>query len=204
MATRATCLSDLNALIAWLQAEMTAPSPVSDPATRAAQPAAVLLPLYAGGSGSPHLLFTERAATLRRHSGEISFPGGRSDLADAGPRATALREAEEEIGLNPAKVTILGELPAVFTFVTNYLITPVIGHCLGNATTLAPLVNAAEVARVIDAPLAVLADPQIHHIEQWTRQGRTHPVHFYTFGDTTIWGATAHILTQFLSLLPPS
>ena len=88
--------------------------------------AAVLLPLY-GWPEEPGLIFTERRADLRRHAGEISFPGGRQDDGDADLAATALREAEEEIGLDPAAVELVGALPPTSTFVTGYRIHPFVG-----------------------------------------------------------------------------
>src|SRR5204863_2288366 len=88
--------------------------------------AAVLLPIH-GWPGEPGLIFTERRADLRRHAGEISFPGGRRDDGDGDLTATALREAEEEIGLSPSSVEICGALPPAATFVTGYRIQPFVG-----------------------------------------------------------------------------
>lgn len=203
MADRAACLRDIDALVAHLRAVLLPPVPVTNPAALAARPAAVLIPLHADASGAPHVLFTERASTLQRHSGEISFPGGKHDPEDASLRATALREAGEEIGLAPARVTLLGELTPVFTVVSNYLITPYLGLVRGTLQEIAPSVNAAEVARLIDASLAALADPAIAHTEEWLRQGVAHTVYFYQFGQHRIWGATARIVAELLELLPP-
>ncbi len=90
--------------------------------------AAVLLPLYGWPDDEPGLVFTERRADMRRHAGEISFPGGRRDDGDADLAATALREAEEEIGLDPAAVELGEELPPTSTFVTGYRIHPFVGR----------------------------------------------------------------------------
>jgi 8-oxo-dGTP pyrophosphatase MutT (NUDIX family) len=202
MADRATVLRDFSALVAHLRAALAPPAPPTDPAALAARPSAVLLPLHAGPNGAPHLLFTERSRALARHSGEISFPGGRRDAGDASLWATALREANEEIGLESARVTYLGELAAVFTVVSNFLIVPQVGVVTGDLAEIAPALNPAEVALVIDAPLVALADPAIHHTEEWLRNGQPHLVYFYQYGPHRIWGATARILADFMRLLP--
>ena len=202
MVARETCLHDMTALLAQLRGALTPPPAHTDPAALRARPSAVLVPLFVGSEGAPHLLFTQRATTLARHSGEISFPGGRADAGDVSLTATALREAHEEIGLEPKRVTPLGELPPVFTVVSNYLISPIVGAVTGSLAEIAPLLNSAEVAFVIDAPLPALADPTIARTELWSRGGTIHPVHFFQFGEHLIWGATAHILRELLALLP--
>ncbi|MBA3823845.1 MAG: CoA pyrophosphatase, partial [Ktedonobacterales bacterium] len=93
-------------------------------------------------------------------------------------------------------------LPPVFTVVSNYLITPYVALVQGSLAEVAPAVNPLEVATVIDAPLAALVEPDIMHTELWERRGQSVTVHFYQFGPHRIWGATGHILTQFLALLP--
>jgi 8-oxo-dGTP pyrophosphatase MutT (NUDIX family) len=202
MVGRGVLLHDLDALVEHLRTVLSAPAAPTDPAALAARPSAVLLPLHAGSDGTPHLLFSERSRALSRHRGEISFPGGRRDPGDPSLWGTALREAQEEIGLDPARVTFLGELPAVFTVVSNYLIVPQLGSVQGQLAEIAPSINPAEVAMVIDAPLAALADPAIHHTEEWTRDGSAHLVYFYQYGPHRIWGATARILADLLRLLP--
>src|ERR1700722_5227796 len=100
------------------------PRPVGQPQDAAAPvAAAVLVPIHEQ-NGRPHLVLTKRRSDLRRHAGEISFPGGRRDPEDADLRETALREAEEEIGLERTQASVLGELPTVSTFATNYVIHP--------------------------------------------------------------------------------
>jgi 8-oxo-dGTP pyrophosphatase MutT (NUDIX family) len=200
--TRAALLADAQALADYLSDLLPRLPPwVTPPDARAATPrqAAVLVPLYAR-AGRPHFLFTRRSPALSAHSGEISFPGGAQDATDPTLTATALREAQEEIGLTPASVHVLGTLAPVFTVVSNFLITPVLGWLGAAPALLAP--NPAEVAEVIEAPVADLADPAIFHAEQWLREGRPHPVYFYDLGPYRIWGATARILYQLLELLP--
>lgn len=200
--TRAELLVDAGALVSYLAARLALPvvdAPDDPPLPAAPRAAGVLLPLYAR-DGRPHLLFTRRAPTLRAHRGEISFPGGSQDATDATLAATALREADEELRIPPAGVTVLGQLRPVFTVVSNFLITPVVGWLGEGAVAVEP--NPAEVAAVIEAPLAALADPAIFHIERWTRSGRQVPVYFYDLGPNRIWGATGRIVAEFFALLP--
>ncbi len=163
-----------------------------------ARVAAVLVPLYLR-AGRPHLLFTRRAATLNAHRGEIAFPGGSHEPADGALGSTALREAQEEIGLEPARVALLGTLEPVVTVVSNFTIVPFVGLLPVGPGLLLP--NPAEVAEIIEAPLADLADPAIFHAEEWTRAGRPHTVYFYDYGSSRIWGATARMLFALLELL---
>ena len=202
MGQREVCLRETAVLVRYLQTALSPPVMPTDPAALAARPAAVLVPIFAAPDGTPHILFTERSPLLTNHSGQISFPGGKQDPEDANLMATALREAEEEIGLTPARVTVLGELPPTFTVVSNYLIRPLVGLVQGTVAEIAAAVNGDEVAAIIDAPLAALADPTIMHSEEWLRQGKPHLVYFYQFGPHRIWGATGHILTNLLGLLP--
>jgi 8-oxo-dGTP pyrophosphatase MutT (NUDIX family) len=199
--TRERLLTDAAALIPYLRRRLTAqvapdPLPHSQPEARAA---AVLAPLYAV-DGRPRLLFTRRTTHLRSHSGEIAFPGGGHDPIDPSLEATALREAWEELALDPARIEVLGALPPVFTVVSNYLVLPIVGWLGAGLPPLVP--NAYEVAEVIEAPLAALADPAIFHEELWTRRGAPHPVRFYDLSPYRIWGMTAHVLHTLLALLP--
>ncbi len=160
--------------------------------------AAVLAPLYLR-DGRPHLLFTRRAATLKAHRGEISFPGGSHDPTDATLADTALREAQEEIGLAPERVTLLGALEPVVTVVSNFTIVPFVGLLPNGPGVLRP--NPLEVDEIIEASLADLADPAIFHAEEWVRGGQPHLVYFFDYGSTRIWGATARMLLSLLDLL---
>jgi 8-oxo-dGTP pyrophosphatase MutT (NUDIX family) len=197
---RGDLLEDAGELVAFLRARL-AEIETAAPSLAGAQPreAGVLAPLFALG-GRPHLLFTVRAADLRRHRGEISFPGGSRDPDDLSTEQTALREAEEELGLSRSGVTMLGALPAVFAGVSNFLILPYVGWLGEGRPQLTP--NPREVAEVFDAPLATLADPAIYHSELWHRGNEAHTIHFFDFGAYRIWGATGRILQSLLDLLP--
>jgi 8-oxo-dGTP pyrophosphatase MutT (NUDIX family) len=164
--------------------------------------AAVLVPLLpAAEREETQVVLTRRRADLRSHAGEISFPGGREDPQDADLLETALREAEEEIGLPRAAVSLLGELPATPTFATNYVIHPYVG------VIAAPIVWRAsprEVDAVLELPLGALARSKIRtHL---TRRGVTFETDAYVLGEHFIWGATARILQHLFdrldSLLP--
>jgi 8-oxo-dGTP pyrophosphatase MutT (NUDIX family) len=157
--------------------------------------AAVLVPLYPDPLTA---VFTERRADLRRHAGEISFPGGRRDEPDEALRATALREAEEEIGLPPAAVEIVGALPPVGTFVTGYRVFPFVGKIeRGHAWRPAE----AEVAQVLEFTLAELAAG--HEMKRLVRKGVPIKTPTYTVNGHLIWGATARIVQSLLERLAP-
>ncbi len=156
--------------------------------------AAVLLPLY-GWPDEPGLVFTERRADLRRHAGEVSFPGGRRDPGDADLSVTALREAEEEIGLDPDVVELGEELPPTNTFVTGYRIHPYVGH-IPHPADLDLRPNPAEVETVLTFSLEVLRES--YEIRRLTRRGV--PIHTptYEIEGQLIWGATARIVSDLL------
>jgi 8-oxo-dGTP pyrophosphatase MutT (NUDIX family) len=154
----------------------------------------VLVPLFlAPADGEPHAVFTRRRADLRRHAGEISFPGGRRDPEDADLRETALREAEEEIGLPRAAVRLLGELPQTSTFVTGYVIHPYVGLI---PVGLAWRVSEREVDAVLELPLRVLRESRTRTRMQ--RRGISFETDAYIVDEHLIWGATARILEHLL------
>lgn len=158
-------------------------------------PSAVLVPLYRDESGT-RLVLTRRRTDLRRHAGEISFPGGRRDETDRDLAHTAVREAEEEIGLRPGDVTLIGELPSTSTFVTNYLIHPFVATIpTGVAWTLSP----REVDAVLELPLADVGAGRT--ITTLTRRGFTFQTDAYVVGENLIWGATARIIEHLLARL---
>ena len=154
--------------------------------------AAVLVPLY-GESSETGLVFTERRSDLRRHGGEISFPGGRPDHAEEGLLECALREAKEEIGLDPASVEVLGALPPVSTVVTGYKVHPFVG-AIPQGLPFRP--NPAEVAAVL---LFTLDDLRAGFgMRRLIRRGVPIRTPTYLVGEHLVWGATARILASLL------
>lgn len=165
-------------------------------------PAAVLLPLLRRG-GELAVLFVRRTETMRHHRGEIAFPGGGCEEDDRDVVATALRETEEELGVEPETVAVLGLLDD-FVSVHDYCVTPVVGW-LDEPPALRPA--PAEIAEAFTLPLERLCEPSVWHKECWRHRGRLHPVHFCRVDGYEIWGLTAAILRLFLKrvgLLPPS
>jgi 8-oxo-dGTP pyrophosphatase MutT (NUDIX family) len=193
-------LHDADALATFLRAKLASLPPYTPlEAEPTARIAAVLAPLY-GIDSQPYLLFTRRSSDLPTHKGQISFPGGSRDPGDVSLAETALREAKEEVGLEPAQVEILGALHPVYVSVSNFVITPQVGWLGEGLPQLHS--NPAEVAELIQAPLAALADPTIYHAEVWHHLDAAHLVHFFDFAPYVIWGATAMMLYSLLGLLP--
>ncbi|MDO8187538.1 CoA pyrophosphatase [Conexibacter sp. JD483] len=160
--------------------------------------AAVLVPLFLVGE-ELHAVFTKRREDMRRHPGEISFPGGRRDHEREPLQTTALREAEEEVGLTPASVELVGTLAPVRTFVTGYVIYPHVGLIPRPDTDW--VVSENEVAQVMELPLkALVAGFDKRPV---TRRGMTWSTDSYVVGDHFIWGATARILGDLLERIGP-
>ena len=164
-----------------------------------ATPAAVLIPLFLDDERW-HLLFTRRTESVDVHRGEVSFPGGRLDDTDSGPVEAALREAEEEIGLAPRDVEILGQLNPILT-VSQFHLTPVVGRI---PWPYEFELNGAEVDRAFGVPVDWLADPAHLTVEhrQLPVPGRPIEVYYFdSYEDEVIWGVTARIIVKLLELL---
>ncbi|WP_405404236.1 NUDIX hydrolase [Paracoccus sp. Ld10] len=159
----------------------------------AAPPDAPLRPagvLAAFRAGDGRLVLTKRASGLRHHPGQIALPGGKVDPGDADATATALREAREEIGLDPAQVRVLGHLPPHRT-VTGFSVTPVLAVIDGPFSAIP---EAGEVQEAFDLPFAHVTDPARYRIEQRRWRGGWRSYHAAPFGPYYLWGATARIL----------
>lgn len=159
--------------------------------------AAVLVPLFVR-DGELTAVFTERRADLRRHAGETSFPGGRQDEPDEDLRATALREAHEEIGLDPAGVQVVGALAPVGTFVTSYRVFPFVGT-VEPGLKWAP--QESEVARVLELSLPELI--RGYESQRLWRKGVPIKTPTYTVDGHFVWGATARMVEDLLERLRP-
>ncbi len=157
--------------------------------------AGVLVPLVMRGNGI-ELLFTRRTDTVLTHKGQISFPGGQREDSDVETVETALRESYEEIGLEPSRVTVLGELDDVFTAVSGFVITPVVGLVEGGIDDLRPAPD--EVKSLLVLPVDRFLDSDVHTTEVRNVGEQQYRIHYYTVGDDVIWGATGRIVYQFL------
>lgn len=158
--------------------------------------AAVLAPIYEL-DGEARVVLTRRASTLRVHGGEVSFPGGRRD-ADEDLAGTALREAQEEICLDPRSVEIIGELDHLSTITSGSFIVPFVGLLRSVPADLTA--NPAEVAAVLDVSLAELLDPAVYREERWNVFGTQRSMFFFELVGDTVWGATAAMVRQLLGL----
>lgn len=156
---------------------------------RSLRPAAVLVPVMRRGEELTVLL-TRRAEHLRSHKGQISFPGGRRDEGDASAAANALREAQEEVGLPPESVEVIGYLDDYPT-ITRYMVTPVVGIVSGEPPLHA---HEGEVAELIEVPLEFVLSPQSFERKAFSRDGLNVPFFELNFGPHRIWGATAGML----------
>lgn len=158
--------------------------------------AAVLIPIFKKGT-TYHILFTKRTEQVPHHKGQISFPGG-SQKPGENLLTTALREAQEEIGLQEKDVTILGELDDMFTFSSDFLISPFVGFI---PYPYPFIINFKEIAEIIEIPWNELTNPQNWREEMTKKDGHFLPLYFFYCQDYLIWGATARILRQLIDLL---
>ncbi len=183
-------LADVRARLADLP-----PAVELGPNVDGSRPAAVLVPLYEA-DGEARVVLIKRPETMPSHRGEIAFPGGQFEAGvDPDLRATALREAHEEIGLAPAGVEIVSRLDGIGTVATRFTISPFVGFLAGRPE-LHP--SPREVVRVLEVPLSELLDPGVYREERWDTHTFDFDVHFFDLEDETVWGATARILTSFL------
>ena len=160
-------------------------------------PSAVLMPLYKD-KGDFHIVFIRRSITVPTHRGQIAFPGGARHKTDKNLLDTALRETQEEIGVKPEDVTVLGELDDQITTTSNFVLTPFIG--------IIPwpydfTLNKAEVERLLFVPLRALQDRKNRKPEMETLNGQEYPSFAYFYHGKRIWGATARIIYLFLEIL---
>jgi 8-oxo-dGTP pyrophosphatase MutT (NUDIX family) len=162
------------------------------------KPSAVALPMFVKEE-EYHLLFTRRTYKVRHHKGQICFPGGSfHSLEDTDLMATALRETEEEVGIQRDDMRILGALDDIRTHSSAFIITPLV--------CMFPYpyefnVNPDEIEDLIEVPLAVLLDERNYREELWVIEGQPYHATLYRHGDEIIWGATARILKHYLALL---
>ena len=165
------------------------------PVLEAKRPAAVLICLFPN-KGKLHVLFTQRANHLKHHAGQISFPGGKAEKNDVDLVATAYREAQEEIGLEPKHLRLLGRL-GIYRTISQFAVLPVVSiydKPLDVHNDL--IIDQNEVANVFSVPLAYLMEVQNYYVHMIKRQQTSFPVYFIPYEQRMIWGATAGILAQ--------
>jgi 8-oxo-dGTP pyrophosphatase MutT (NUDIX family) len=173
------------------------PAPL-EPAFPEARVSAVLVALFEGDRGV-EVLLTRRSMELSSHRGEISFPGGRLDPGET-PIETALREASEEVGLDPSAPKVVGELGHLSTIVSQSYIVPVVA-VLDERPDLAA--QTMEVDRVLWTPLSEFSMPGTYRFEHWGVAPAAHALHFFELDDETVWGATAFMLVELLRYSNP-
>jgi 8-oxo-dGTP pyrophosphatase MutT (NUDIX family) len=188
-AARRVDLADVRAALAAGGLDVLRPSP------EGRRTSAVLIPLFEDG-GELHVVLTRRSWHMRSHRGEVSFPGGGPEVEDADLVATALREAQEEVGLDPGAVTIIGELDHLSTVSSGSEIVPYVGALPGRPR-LTP--NPNEVDAILEVPVAELLLDEVYREEHWRWPGLDNrPLYFFELYGDTVWGATASILRQLL------
>ena len=165
------------------------------PPDEGGRPSAVLILFGPGAEGGEDVVLTERSHSMRSHAGQVSFPGGAIDPVDAGPVSAALREAQEEVGLDPAGVQVVAELPALYLPPSNFVVTPVLAWWAQPSPI--SVVDHLEVARVLRAPLSELTDPA-------RRFTVSHPSGFvgpaFDVDGLLVWGFTAGLLSKVIEL----
>lgn len=159
------------------------------------RPSAVLVPILSGDDG-PEIVLTRRSQHLSNHKGEVSFPGGRVDVGESFIDA-AIREAHEEIGLEPQTVDVIGEMSAMATYVSRSYIVPVVAH-----VTKRPSLDVRndEVDRVFTVPLAELVRRDTYSEEHWGLPPHQYRIHFFHLDEETVWGVTGRMLHQLINV----
>lgn len=160
------------------------------PSIEAGQRLAAVLILLSPGNDGPELIFTRRSEDLSSHAGQISFPGGTIEPDDNSPIHTALRESEEEIGLNQSNVDVLGTLDW-YTIPSGFVVLPVIGHMNQRQDFIAA---PEEVAEIFSIPLQTLLDTSLYKSDTFIRDGFKRRFYFFEFKGYYVWGATAGML----------
>jgi len=162
--------------------------------------AAVLVPVIAGTrEGGPELLLTRRTETVGSHQGQVAFPGGNAEPGDADPEATALREADEEVGLPPTAVEVLGRLDAFPTVTNRVAVTPIVGW-VETLPELTP--QDEEVARIFSIPFDSLYEPEGWRSQEVEHEGKIYPLFFFDWDGEVLWGLSAYITLALLDLTP--
>ena len=177
------------------------PKAPSDGGESFERPSAVLVAVYEH-DGEPHVLLTRRSWSLRAHGGEVSFPGGRAEAYDRDLAATALRETQEEVGIDPTEVEVVGRLEALSTVSSRSFIVPYVG-LLSGLPDVEP--DPREVEEIRHVALSELLTDDVYREEIWYRDGAPpRPLWFFELHGDTVWGATASMLRQFLCLVTDS
>jgi 8-oxo-dGTP pyrophosphatase MutT (NUDIX family) len=174
----------------------TITEPLAVTGARGYREAGVLALIYEN-DGHPFLIFQKRTETVQAHRGQISFPGGRRDPEDVDLRHTALRETWEEIGVEPKHIDVLGSLDEIITG-TRYRVTPFVGWL--ESYPYEWVFSDAEVARLLEVPVAHLLDPANYVPDRRPWNGRMHEFPAYDFEGDLIWGATARMLSNLLDI----
>ena len=159
------------------------------------RPSAVLVPIVEGGDG-PEIVLTRRTKHLSSHKGEVSFPGGRLDRGESFVEA-AIREAREEIGLDPSTVEVIGEMSAMATYVSRSYIVPIVAHVTSPPSLE---VRNDEVDRVFTVPLAELVRQDTYSEEHWGFPPNQYRIHFFHLDEETVWGVTGRMLHQLITI----
>ena len=167
------------------------------PSGEGLRPAAVLVPLFVR-EDTVHVVLTKRTDNVRTHQGQVSFPGGSWEQADMTLRDTALREAHEEVGLDPTDVRVIGMLDDLPTFVSGFVVRPFVAEIPHPYDFVH---DRAEVDHVFSPPLAVFADPSRRREEMRERDGVTYPLYYYDVSGNVVWGATARMLVQLVGII---